>query len=313
MELLYNNDLQGVCMYEEYFKNFYDLLSKGYLFPRWANNLNAGYGSPILIILPPLKYYLGSIIQTVFKIPVPIILKMLSFNLNWLVWPLSLLSLDGYRKKAGWQRFLVSSLAISCLVLANKPEQLVYVLSIVVLFSSYSAFKTKQRLKMAKKYLLIILTAMGLSVFYWLPAITEYKQVKAFMANNNLLFEDLEAQSLDVVSDSSKVEMINEYDSRYLWYGYELIASGSADFRFNVYDYPGWKVFFQSQPINIDPGDDENKGLITFTLPDIKHRADFLEIVFEDTKTRALAENITYLTMALLIIYTGCGYFKKNN
>ncbi len=41
--------------------NFYKGLSEGIIFPRWAENLNWGYGHPILMFLYPLSSYLGSL------------------------------------------------------------------------------------------------------------------------------------------------------------------------------------------------------------------------------------------------------------
>lgn len=41
--------------------NFYDSLSEGNLIPRWAENLNWGYGHPIMMFLYPLPSYLSSL------------------------------------------------------------------------------------------------------------------------------------------------------------------------------------------------------------------------------------------------------------
>lgn len=40
--------------------NFYASLSEGNIIPRWAENLNWGYGHPILMFLYPLPSYLAS-------------------------------------------------------------------------------------------------------------------------------------------------------------------------------------------------------------------------------------------------------------
>src|SRR6266581_4563531 len=41
--------------------NFYRNLQEGILIPRWAGNLNWGYGHPILMFLYPLSSYFASI------------------------------------------------------------------------------------------------------------------------------------------------------------------------------------------------------------------------------------------------------------
>ncbi len=45
--------------------NFYQNLSEGNIIPRWAGNLNWGYGSPILMFLYPLPSYMASLIHFV--------------------------------------------------------------------------------------------------------------------------------------------------------------------------------------------------------------------------------------------------------
>ena len=41
--------------------NFYQSLSEGNIIPRWAGNLNWGYGHPILMFLYPLPSYIASL------------------------------------------------------------------------------------------------------------------------------------------------------------------------------------------------------------------------------------------------------------
>ncbi len=41
--------------------NFYQSLAEGNLIPRWAGNLNWGYGHPILMFLYPLPSYIASV------------------------------------------------------------------------------------------------------------------------------------------------------------------------------------------------------------------------------------------------------------
>lgn len=44
--------------------NFYQNLSEGNVIPRWAANVNYGYGHPVLMFFYPLPYYVGSIIHS---------------------------------------------------------------------------------------------------------------------------------------------------------------------------------------------------------------------------------------------------------
>ena len=45
--------------------NFYLSLSEGHIVPRWAGNLNWGYGHPILMFLYPLPSYMASLFHLV--------------------------------------------------------------------------------------------------------------------------------------------------------------------------------------------------------------------------------------------------------
>ena len=45
--------------------NFYQSLSEGNILPRWAGNLNWGYGHPILMFLYPMSSYLGSLFHSI--------------------------------------------------------------------------------------------------------------------------------------------------------------------------------------------------------------------------------------------------------
>ena len=45
--------------------NFYQSLQDGILVPRWAENLNWGYGHPILMFLYPMPSYMASIFHFV--------------------------------------------------------------------------------------------------------------------------------------------------------------------------------------------------------------------------------------------------------
>ncbi|HVZ58169.1 MAG TPA: hypothetical protein VG935_00235, partial [Patescibacteria group bacterium] len=43
--------------------NFYQNLTEGVLIPRWAGNLNWGYGHPVLMFLYPLPSYMAAVFR----------------------------------------------------------------------------------------------------------------------------------------------------------------------------------------------------------------------------------------------------------
>jgi len=290
---------------------FYQTLSKGYLFPRWASELNNGYGSSILILLPPLRNYLGASIHWLCQISFQTITKILFFNLNLIIFPLCLWLFYKLKHKAKYWFFLLAVFFFTALILNNYPADYFYFVFSFFSFFLWLTQQVKRKLKLALTYLALFISAFSLTAFYWLPATLEAKEIKSFL--NNIKQSPITKPSpkvLTALTNTEKVEFIYQHRPPFLWYGYELNLPANTRLQFHVFNYSGWQVFFDSQPVVLEKPDQENKNLITFTSPPTAGYH-FLEIVFEKTKVQALADTITFITLGLLISYAGYVYFQK--
>lgn len=63
--------------------------------------------------------------------------------------------------------------------------------------------------------------------------------------------------------------------------------------------FPGWTVLLDGKPIQIEFQDPDYRGIITFEVPEGKH---LIEVVFQQTKLRLLADMISIMTLILIII-----------
>ncbi|NJN54503.1 MAG: hypothetical protein HC804_06965 [Anaerolineae bacterium] len=67
--------------------------------------------------------------------------------------------------------------------------------------------------------------------------------------------------------------------------------------RFRTVFFPGWRVWVDGSPVPIIPSDPD--GLITFAVPDGRHT---IEVAFGETPLRWLADMLSLLSLALLIV-----------
>lgn len=285
----------------KYMQFFYDELRKGYLIPRWTNQLNDGYGSPILISLPPLVNYLGSAIHALTRLPFSTISKLLFFDLNLLFLPLSLIF---------FKNNFISILAFSALLLINSPQKSALALLIPVAFWLY------RQPGLAKRLWLTITAALCLTAFYWLPASLEVKAINNFLTANpaeflvqQVLFP---ANKIQLLSDTNKVKIVKVYKNRFHWYGVKTVNNAAADFQLNTFYYPGWQVFFDNQPIAINSQNQPGLNFISFSIPKAPDNDHIIAVVFTKTKPRLIAESLSAAALALLICSGGYAYFKKS-
>lgn len=202
--------------------NFYQNLSEGNIIPRWAGNLNWGYGHPILEFLYPLPSYLASFFHFVgFSLVDSIKLVFgISFVLSGIVMYLfikellnddkaaffasALYTIAPYRfvdlyvrgalgehaafifpplifyfliklsKNYSYWYVLGGSLSLAGLILSHNAITLMF-LPLVLLYSLYLIYLSKQKRYLILNTLYLILIGFGLSAFFWLPAFMEGK------------------------------------------------------------------------------------------------------------------------------------------
>lgn len=195
--------------------NFYQSLKEGNSIPRWAANLNWGYGHPILMFLYPLPSYFASLFH---------FLGMSFVNSTKLVFGLTMILSgvfmylwlrDAFGKTAGLvggllyvfapyrfvdiyvrgalgehvafmfppiilyflrkRSFVGFSISLGALILSHNAIALMF-MPIIGLYGLYLLlFEVKNKIQFALYFLLFTVLGFGLSAFFWIPAFFEGK------------------------------------------------------------------------------------------------------------------------------------------
>ncbi len=195
--------------------NFYAVLKEGILVPRWAPNLNWGYGHPILMFLYPLPEYIASLFHFVgFSL---IDSTKLVFGVSFIASTATMFLWmnAAFGVRAGTigallygfapyrfvdlhvrgalgehvafifpplilyflrkRRYPSAALAFAALILSHNAIALMFV-PIIGLYGLYLfIFEEKKKLSFIIHYLLFVILGLGLSAFFWAPAILEGK------------------------------------------------------------------------------------------------------------------------------------------
>lgn len=195
--------------------NFYAALREGIIVPRWAANLNWGYGHPILMFLYPLPEYLASAFHAagftlVDSTKLVFGLSFIASAVTMFLWMNAqfgvsvgllgalLYSFAPYRfvdlnvrgalgEHVAFifpplvmyflhkRSYIWLSVSLAALILSHNAVSLMF-LPVIGLYGLYLLiFENKKKLLFAGKSLLFGLFGMGLSAFFWVPALAEGK------------------------------------------------------------------------------------------------------------------------------------------
>ena len=195
--------------------NFYQSLKEGNLIPRWAANLNWGYGHPILMFLYPLPSYIASLFSRIgFSLvdstKLVFATTMVASGLCMYLW-----LGEAYGKRAGVigallyvfapyrfvdlyvrgalgehvafifpplilyflykNKFVGASFALAALILSHNAIAIMF-LPIIVLYGLYLLIcEEKNKMSFIIHYSLFIILGFALSAFFWIPAYFEGK------------------------------------------------------------------------------------------------------------------------------------------
>lgn len=90
---------------------------------------------------------------------------------------------------------------------------------------------------------------------------------------------------------------------------YDITAKTDSRFADSTFYFPGWKVFIDSKPVEIQFQDPSYRGIITFKIPNGRH---FIEVVFKNTKVRLIADLISLVSLvSIFIFYLNENKFQK--
>ncbi|MFH0864230.1 MAG: 6-pyruvoyl-tetrahydropterin synthase-related protein [Candidatus Gottesmanbacteria bacterium] len=158
--------------------SFYQSLVEGNLIPRWAGNLNWGYGHPILMFLYPLSSYTASFfhilgLDLVNSIKVVFVISFVFSGLSMYLWISSL-----WGRKAGLVSGLLYMFApyhfVDIYVRGAIGENLAFVWPPLICYFAYTlSKKVKYRhlLGLALSFAALILSHNALSIMFFLPII----------------------------------------------------------------------------------------------------------------------------------------------
>ena len=195
--------------------NFYQSLKEGNVIPRWAANLNWGYGHPILMFLYPLPSYTASLfhflgLSLVDSTKMLFGIAMIASGLSMYLW-----LREAFGKRAGIigallyvfapyrfvdlyvrgalgehvafafpplvlyflhkHKYVWFSFALAALILSHNAIALMF-LPIIGLYALYLLiFETKKKWMFAVYLILSMVVGFGLCAFFWIPAFFEGK------------------------------------------------------------------------------------------------------------------------------------------
>lgn len=103
----------------------------------------------------------------------------------------------------------------------------------------------------------------------------------------------------DTIETISGKAAITKLSRKTTSHSYEIIADEKSRIKENTLYFPGWAVLVDGKQTPIEFQDPQNRGLMTFYLEKGFHS---VQIVFRETKLRVLADSISLVSVALLMI-----------
>lgn len=110
---------------------------------------------------------------------------------------------------------------------------------------------------------------------------------------------DLYSRAADrykLISGETELTILSRSSTKHIYMAKTVTDSYVADM---IFYFPGWNVFIDGKPVNIEFQNPDYRGIITFNVPRGNH---LLEVVFLPTKVRRIADIISLVTIILLLI-----------
>jgi len=131
---------------------------------------------------------------------------------------------------------------------------------------------------------------------YYNPADPFYK--RTYPKPNSVIMKNIPALPIEVMSGNAEIKQIyrNPADHEYL-----INAKTNVLIKENTLYFPNWNLFVNNSLYPIDIKNPKDVGAVTFKLyPGIYK----VELKFQNTKLRAISQNITILSLSVIIIAT---------
>lgn len=111
-------------------------------------------------------------------------------------------------------------------------------------------------------------------------------------------------KSIEVINGKAEINEIKRSTTRH---EYKISANTETRIRENTLYFPGWRVFVDDKSANIEFQDPQNRGLITFNVPNGVHN---VLVEFSKTKLRIFSDLISLFSIISLFIIILLSRFK---
>ncbi len=125
-------------------------------------------------------------------------------------------------------------------------------------------------------------------------AASELGSIRDYLPRHVLVIPDRIDERATVVSGTATVQATRIESDRLVL---RVDADSEATLRASIFDFPNWRVRIDGERVDHDPSDP--RGLIEFAVPEGAHTVD---VRLEDTATRRLANRISLVSWAALIV-----------
>ena len=98
-----------------------------------------------------------------------------------------------------------------------------------------------------------------------------------------------------LISGQIELTLISRTSTRHV---YLINALKDSNFADTTFYFPGWTVFIDNKPVNIEFQNPDYRGIITFNIPKGNH---LVEVLFLPTKVRRLADIISLISIIILL------------
>jgi len=110
---------------------------------------------------------------------------------------------------------------------------------------------------------------------------------------------------LEIIGGKAEVEAVSRSTTRH---EFQVIAETPARLVENTLYFPGWDIFVDGKPIEIEFQDPAHRGLMTFSLSPGKHQ---VVARFRETKLRLFADLVSLLGIGVLVLGSIIGDYKQ--
>lgn len=181
---------------------------------------------------------------------------------------------------------------IGAITAPQLPKRYVWVIGFLAIVSTFSMWHAKAYQTQPESFYTSVYegtTDTGESSPIWSVRFMEKRQTNV----------------VEVIEGEAKIEVIGRKTTKH---EYQIEASKRSRIVDNTLYFPGWKVFVDGKPVEIEFQDPAWRGLMTFWVEPGVHQVD---IAFGETKLRKFADIISLMGIVLLVLIYAKTHFRS--